>query len=251
MSVTRPDAIEAAKAIAQDPTGLPLLLNPTDYNLCCAQAIEHFRSDRPNLRVRHVTIAASASRYVLGGTGTILPGTGLDAWIEGASDVLRVFTPYLVGVADQSPIDPTSWRLVSDPDDVAGPITVLELLVDQPTVGSVMRLEYVRPHVLDDASATASSVRLGDVTALETLIAAKICEAAARRYVQNTGTSQFQTETIDRRSQSDVMKSRAKELMTTYAEIVGKPSDSVVAAGTLHKMVIGTSHGRGRLWHRE
>jgi hypothetical protein len=228
---------------------LPLLL-AGDYDLAIDQAIEHFKADRPNLRIYPLHRGVGAFRFVLLGTGTILPTTGLDRWVDGGSEILAVFTPYTVGAVDNVPLDANTWRAVSDPPDGSGPITVLELLDAKPSVGSVMRLEYARPHVLADDAPANSSIRAGDVTAFETLLAAKICEAAARRYVQNTGSSTFQTETVDRRTQSDVMKARAKELMGTYAEIVGKPSESTIGAASVRKMVIGTSHGRGRLWHR-
>lgn len=249
MSIKRPEAIHAAQVIAQDAGNLRLLLNPTDYNVACDVALAHFGNDRPNHRVRHVTIGASSFVYVLGGTGTVLPTSGLDAWVNGSSEVLAVFTPYLTTTPDNVPIDPTQWSVVQDPPDGSGPITVLHLRSARPASGSVMRLEYVRPHVLDDADAALTSILAGDVAAFETLLAAKICEAAARRYVQNTGSSAFQTESVDRRTQSDVMASRAKDLVRQYGEIVGRASDSIISAAAIQKMSIPTSHGRGRLWN--
>ncbi len=87
--------------------------------------------------------------------------------------------------------------------------------------------------------------------------AAKICEAAARRYVQNTGTSTFQSDSVDRRSQSGEMARRAKELLEQYGSIMGLGSgqggdaSSVPGAAAVRRLDIAPSHHRGRLWRRE
>lgn len=251
MSVTRTDVTAAAKSIAQDPGGnAKLLLADGDYDAAIDQAIEIFRADRPNLRVQHVTIGATAFRLVLGGTGAVLPTSGLQAWIIGGSQVREVYLEYSAASRGQEPIDRNLWRVTLDPPDGSGPIEVLELLGDTANAGSTVRLEYVTPHVVG-GTAAATSILPADVKAFQVLAASKICEMTARRYVQNTGTSTFQNETVDRRTQSDVMASRAKDLRGQYAAMVGKPENGVRPAGTVRKFDVATSHRRGRLWHRE
>jgi hypothetical protein len=251
VSVTRAQATTAAKSIAQDPGGTAkLLLADGDYDSAIDEALEIFRADRPNLRIHDVVIAATGFRYVLGGTGSVLPTSGLQAWIVGGSQVRDVFLEYDAAIQDQTPIDRNLWLQRFVPPDGNGPIEVLELRGDRAVVGSTMRLEYVRPHVIDASTAAATSILAADVKAFEVLVASKICEMTARRYVQNTGTSTFQSETVDRRTQSDVMASRAKNLREQYAAMVGKPTDgSVKGAGTVRKFDVLTQHRRGRLWH--
>jgi hypothetical protein len=245
VSVTRSQVIAAAKAIAQDPATVPLLLNDSDYDLAVDQALAQFSADRPNRRVVHYTVSAPAFRFVLQGTGAILPSTGLDRWVEGGSLMLDVYHPYdTTAQAQNVPLDRNTWRVLREPT-----LVVLELLAITPSSGT-LRLEYVTPHAVDAAQASATSIREADVKAFEILTAVKICEMAARRYVQNTGTSVFQAETVDRRSQSEVMAARAKDLLRVYHALVGKDGE-VVAAGGVRKLIVPTAHRRGRLWHLE
>jgi len=246
LSVTRAQVTSSAKSIAQDPSGATkLLLADADYETAIDDAIDAFRADRPNLRIVHHTVTAAGFRFVLKGTGAILSGTGLERWVDGASQLREVFTAYDTARQDNAPLERSFWRVRREPS-----LVVLELLAETAAVGSVLRLEFVSPHVVDAASATSTSLLEGDVTAFKVLTAAKICEMAARRYVQNTGSSTFQNDSVDRRTQSDIMASRAKDLMKEYSGIVGKSSGEAGAAAAVKKMVIPTLHGRGRLWPR-
>jgi hypothetical protein len=247
VSVTRAAVTTAAKSIAQDPGGTTkLLLTDGDYDLAIDQAIEHFRADRPNLRVVHHTVTVAAFRFVLLGAGFLAGLAGLDAWIDGASQLRDVFTGYRTDTPDNLPLERNNWRVRREP----GPLVVLELLDGNATVADVLRLEFTAPHTIHASSAASTSLLAGDVRAFEILDAAKICEMTARRYVQNTGTSTFQNETVDRRSQSDIMAARAKDLLKQYGEIVGKASGEVAGAAATRKMEIATTHRRGRLWQR-
>ncbi len=247
MSIKRSDVTTAAKQIAQDPTsGATLLLAAGDYDLAIDQAIEQFSKDRPNLRTFHYTVTAAAFRFVLLGTGTILPTTGLDRWVDGGSQLVDVFHPYTVASqGTNKALDRNTWRVLREPS-----LVVLELLVVRPSSGT-LRLEFVTPHVVDATSPTATSILEADVKAFEMLTAAKICEMAARRYVQNTGSSTFQNETVDRRTQSDIMAARAKDLIKAYNILVGKAEGEIAAVGAVRKLLVPTTHARGRLWHLE
>lgn len=252
MSVIRSTVTTAAKAIAQDPGGgSQLLLQAGDYDLAIDAAIEHFKADRPNLRIYHYTVPSAAFRFVLFGTGTVLPTSGLDRWVDGGSRLVDVYTAYNTANQDNVALDRSTWRERREP----GPLQVLELLADRPSSG-ILRLEYYTPHVVDAASTASTSILEADIKTFEVLTAAKICEMTARRYVQNTGTSTFQTDSVDRRSQSDIMAKRARELMEMYAQMVGKPVGGdgvagVAAAAQVKKMTITPQHHRGRLWHQE
>lgn len=155
---------------------------------------------------------------------------------------------YTDNVADASlgAVEPVA----ADAAAVLSPLVVLELLDVAPSSG-ILRLEYTNPVAVDLIDVSATSLEPGDVTAFEVLVAAKICEAAARRYVQNTGTSQFQTETVDRRTQSDIMAARAKELLKQYGDLIGLSGEGEVAAAAfVRRFDPITSHGRGFLWPR-
>lgn len=247
MSVKRPDLIERAKEIAQDPFAGPSLLSaPDDYRRAVEQALEHFTQDRPNNRAFHHPVTSSTFRFVLLGTGTILPTTGLDRWVDGGSFVVDVWHPYdVTSQGTNMPMDRNFWRVLREPT-----LVVLELLITAPST-DVLRLEYITPHVVDATNATLSSILEADVTPLQVLTASMICTMAARRYVQNTGSSTFQNETVDRRTQSDIMASRAKELMKAYDILVGKVAGAIAGVGAVRKIVVPTRHGRGRLWHLE
>lgn len=244
---TRAIVTAAAKSIAQDPGSTnKLLLADGDYDTAITEAIDVFRGDRPNLRVVHYTVATAGFRFVLKGTGAILATSGLDRWIDGASQLRDVCLHYDTANQFNRSLDRTVWRVLREPN-----LVLLELLADSAGVGEVLRLEFVSPHTVHASDPTATSLLEGDVVAFETLTAAKICEMTARRYVQNTGTSTFQTETVDRRSQSDVMAARAKDLLKAYAAMVGRSGGEVSAASATKKMVIPTLHGRGRMWTRD
>lgn len=247
MAIARNTLTTNAKQIAQDPSsGATILLASGDYDRAIDQALELFRTDRPNVRVYHYTVAASAFRFVLAGTGLILPSSGLDRWVDGASDLLKVWHPYDTTAMDNQPLDGNDWAVVREP----GPLVVLILRDYRPSSG-VLRLEYRTPHEVHATDSAQSSILAGDVKALELLTAVKLCEMAATRYAQNTGSSAFQSESVDRRTQSDIMASRAKDLMKSYNAIVGKGGGGEVAgAAAVKKLEIQPTHGRGRLWIR-
>lgn len=252
MSVTSATVKTAARSIAQDPgSSAKLVLADADYDTAITQAIEEFRSDRPNVRVYHYTVAVAGFRFILAGTGAVLPTSGADMFVPGASTVLTVFDNYLTTIPDNVAVDQNFWRVTREP---AG-LTVLTFFNRTLNVGNVLRVEYTAPHVIHATVEASSSILLGDVTAFEVLTAAILCEMAARRYAQNTGTSTFQQDSVDRRSQSDIMASRAKDLRARYGIMVGKGDgdggEDVRGFSATRKMLISSTHGRPRLWPHE
>lgn len=144
-----------------------------------------------------------------------------DAWIEGASSVASVWWPYTATNQGDTPMDGNSWRTVLDP----GPVEVLEFVSDRASSGDVIRLEFLKPHVVDDDDPARSTIRRGDINAIVTLTAVMILTMAANKAVQNTGNTGLPNDVVDRRTQSDQFRSRAKELLTFYGTLVGKPTD--------------------------
>lgn len=251
MSITLTDLRAQARQVAQDGptggTGLQLLLtDPGDYNLAILQALRVFDNDRPNKRVYDKTVTVAGFRFIVGGAGTILPASpSLDAWVDGASYLNDVTHPYLVTSQGLDPLDRNDWRVVDDP----GSLTVLEFLQVQPAVGDKIRLAYVNPHVVGTLVAD-TTIRAGDQQAAIILVASFILQLAAVKSVQNTGNTGLPNDVVDRRTQSDQFRSRAKELREQYGAMVGKgqPGDLQPASGVKDLDVpAGTS--RGFLWH--
>jgi hypothetical protein len=247
MSTTRVLVRADAKVYAQEDSSLPLLNASGDYDKCIDSAIQRFGVDRPRHWMMDYTVVASAFRFALFGTGTIMPTSGITAWVDGFSQIVNVWHPFRSATQGIIPIDPNSWRVVDDP----GPKTILEFLEAVPVAGDVIRLEYTAPHVVDETTVTSTTVRAGDVEAFKILTAAIICEQAAIRYAQNTGNTNLQADTVDRRTQSDVMKSRAKNLWDRYKALmgVGSSDDGPGGASGFKDLDVGSSHGLGYPWH--
>lgn len=95
-----------------------------------------------------------------------------------------------------------------------------------------------------------NTVNDGDAEALALLTASLILQACAARMAQNTGNSSFPTDVVDRRSQSDIFRSRAKEYRELYAGIIGGAGagGSVAAASGFRDLDIPDRFGIGRLW---
>lgn len=242
MSVTRADAIAAAKTLAQDDGGL--LTGPTDYETAAALALKIFDRDRPNLRIVHHTVTASAFRFILAGSGALAGMTGADAWVDGRSRVERVWHPYDTTVQAQEPIPGDEWRIVRDPG-----LVVLEFLYLRPSA-DILRIEFSRPHTLDQDSAASSTILAGDVEAVGAIIGVQILEMAAARAAQNTGSSSLPSDIVDRRTAGGEFKARARDLTARYNALVGKtPSADLSAAVDVFEFDVQATNPRGFLTH--
>lgn len=243
MNATRQDVIAAAKVVAQDDGDI--LTGPNDYDTAMDLALRIFDLDRPNLRVVHHTVSAAAFRFVLLGTGALAGLTGLDAWIDGRSRLARVWHPYDTTVQAQEPIPSSEYRTVREP----GPLVLLEFLYATPTSGT-LRLEFVRPHVLDQADAASSSVLSSDLEALAALVGVQVLEMAAARAAKNTGSSSLPTDVVDRRTMGGEFQARARALMARYNALVGKRlGDDVAPALGVFEFDVQASTHRGFLTH--
>jgi hypothetical protein len=254
VSINRATLRDKARSIAQDAgpgntaTGIQLLLNdPGDYDLAVDQALAIFQQDRPNLRIVDYTVITSGFVFVLDGTGAILSSPNL--WVDGFSVLQAVWYPFDATVMGDSPNDPNTYRIRQLPDAIRLK-TVLEFLSQRPQAGQVIRLEFTAPHVLGDTPAT-TSVRAGDVQALATLAGSFILQLAANKLMQNTGNTGLPGDVVDRRNQSDVARSRAKELREFYNMLVGRAQvGDVQAASGFRDLDVEPSSGRGDfLWH--
>ncbi len=80
--------------------------------------------------------------------------------------------------------------------------------------------------------------------------AAMILQMAAVKAAQNTGNTNLPNDVVDRRSQSDVFRSRAKELMDLYKSMVGRVLDGEGAGhSAFGDLDTYFSDRRGFLWH--
>ncbi len=251
MSITGAALRTKAKQLAQNGTtggtGLQLLLtDPGDYDEAILDALRVFDGDRPNKRIVDVVVATAGFRFVLFGAGAVLPA-GLDAWVDGGSRVTDVWFPYDAADQGLEPLDRNSWRQTRIP----GPKEALELLADQAAVGQTMRIEYTVPHVLSENDATATSILAADQRAAITLAASLMLTLAAVKAVQNTGNTGLPNDIVDRRTQSDIFSSRAKNLRDIYASLVGGggAGGSLGAASGFRELDAPTSYGSAPLWH--
>jgi hypothetical protein len=154
-----------------------------------------------------------------------------------------VWQPYDVTVQGQEPLDARAWRVRDDPSGA-----VLELLDRQPSSG-ILRLEFTAPHVVG-ATAAATSVKAGDVSALAVLTGAQILTLYAVRAVQNTGNTGIPADVVDRRSQSDQARSAAKDLIARYRLMVGQRIGATDGppASAVGEMDVRIGGSNGPLW---
>lgn len=150
-----------------------------------------------------------------------------DAWVDGASVIDRIWWPYDVTSQGDQPIDNNSYRMRKDP----GGVIVLEFVADRPAATQVIRLEFTKPHVVDDDEPDRSTILRGDVVALATLAASFILQLAANKAAQNTGNTSLPNDVVDRRSQSDIYRSRSTELLKIYNMQIGKGLDAADVKG--------------------
>lgn len=142
-----------------------------------------------------------------------------DAWVPGQSSLSAIYWPYDDASQAQGTIDQNSYRT----RQVPGGDWALEFLFDRPAANDVIRLEYTNPHVLDEQNSPSRTTILeGDTEAIILLSASVILELAAVKAAQNTGNTSLPSDVVDRRSQSDVFRSRSKELLAWYQQLVGK-----------------------------
>lgn len=259
MAITKAGLRAAAQILAQDQvgaaggTGVQLLTtSTTDYDAVINMALRLFCQDVPNLRVKDVTVAATGFLFTLVGSGAILgtdQATDSDAWVDGSSAMMDVWLDYSDSDQGGAPIEGNSWRVRNAPSKI-----LLELLGRSAQVGTTMRLEFTAPHFLHESDATKASVKPGTWDALVTLTASQILQIAATRMVQNTGNTGLPNDIVDRRSQSDIMRSRAKELFGIYGQMVGRMMSSdgqagVVPASGFKDLDVTSSMAGGLLWH--
>lgn len=244
MAITQANLITAAKQVAQDASATALLLASGDYDRAVDMALPTFDADRPNKRVIHHTVAASAFRFVLSGTGALAGLTGLNAWVPGRSFVRSVWWPYDTTVQGQAPLESDEWRVLDEPS-----LIILELLTSTPA-SDVLRLEFTSPHVVA-SDAAQTSVLLADVSALKVLVGAQIMELYAARAVQNTGSTGLSSDVVDRRSQADSARGVAKSLMARYASMVGRrPASEMGPLSAIGDMDVEFASPLGPIWPR-
>jgi len=95
----------------------------------------------------------------------------------------------------------------------------------------------------------ANTVPDGDEEALAVLTGSVYLQLAAVKAAQNTGTTGLPNDLVDRRTQSDIFRSRAKELREHYNTLVGKGAAADLAPASATKdLDVPDRWGLGRLW---
>lgn len=98
----------------------------------------------------------------------------------------------------------------------------------------------------DDTAAGLNTVNDRDEDTLAMLVASIILQIAAVKAVQNTGNTGLPNDIVDRRTQSDMYRSRSKELRDMYATMLGYgPAGTVKPASAVKDMDVATTHGWG------
>jgi hypothetical protein len=230
----------------------------------------HQLTEAPNTVVAPSVAATSA--IAANGAGNVTAGTHswVYTWVTAqgetppapASNVVDVTAPGTQGqvtVTVQASGDPgvTHVRLYRT---VAGNTgahkRVLEQEVGAPAAYGIALTDNVGDGGLGgDAPSTntaggQNTVYDADEEALSLLAASLILEVAAVKAAQNTGNSGLPTDIVDRRTQSDIYRSRSKELREFYNGIVGLgSSDNVPPASAFRDLDLPDRYGYGRLWH--
>lgn len=234
---------QRAQQLAQDASdqGVKLLLAyPGDYDQTITQALLIYDRDKPHVRVVDHTVTAEAWRFALTGDTPIAALTGANAFLEGVSLLREVWAPYVVS-RDAAPLEREAWRIQQDPGGL-----VLELLQDVLAAGDVLRLVFTTPHTL---TATATTLPTAALDVLALLTASLVLQLAANRAVQNTGSTGLPNDIVDRRSQSDMFRSRAKELRDQYQQLVGtRRGTGPVAASVYRDLDVAPGTALGFLW---
>lgn len=90
----------------------------------------------------------------------------------------------------------------------------------------------------------SNTVKDGDEDALAILAGSIILELAAVKAAQNTGNTGLPNDVVDRRTQSDIFRSRSKELREMYNTLVGKgPKSDVTPASGFKDLDVSPSWG--------
>lgn len=97
----------------------------------------------------------------------------------------------------------------------------------------------------------ANTVLDGDGDAFAILAASVILELAAVKAVQNTGNTGLPNDVVDRRNQSDIFRSRSKELREMYRAMIGTltGAEGPGAASGWKDLDVPVLYPVGALWH--
>lgn len=169
-----------------------------------------------------------------------------DAWVDGYSDLRSISWPFVAAQQDPDSLDENTWRTALAPNNV----TNVEFFNDSPATGDIIRLEFTAPHIVDETDASKSTIRQAFVEAVKVLAASFILQLAANKAAQNTGNTGLPNDVVDRRTQSDILRSRSKELREMYQVLVGKGSTAELkGASAVKDMDVEPTHRLGMLWH--
>lgn len=274
--------------LTQDP-GPTAVLELLDRSAAVGQtlrlvfSVPHTLSEAPSV-IAAPTVAPTAA-MATSGPGNVTTGTHryVYTWVTAhgetapspPSAVLTVVNASVQGqvtVRVQASTDPgiTAVRLYRTiAGDTGDRLLVLESAVTEPTyvlsgepVGVSVPVGIdLTDNVADGslgAAAPATNTAGGvntvfeaDGDALAVLTASLILQEAAVKSAQNTGNTGLPNDIVDRRTQSDIFRSRAKELRELYTSIlgVGTARSELGPASAVRDLDMPERYGLGRLWH--
>lgn len=140
----------------------------------------------------------------------------------------------------------TGSRLLVGEFAIGAPVNVGITVIDNVADGS---LGAAAPST--NTAGGTNTVFDADEDALAVLAASLILQEAAVKSAQNTGNSGLPNDIVDRRTQSDIFRSRAKELRETYASMLGLGANraELGPASAVRDLDMPERYGLGRLWH--
>lgn len=231
----------------------------------------HTLSDAPNVVTAPTVAPAVALTAATPGNVTAGAHSYVYTWVTAhgettpspASAPLTVVAPGTEGqvtVTVQASADPgvTAVRVYRTiAGDTGSRLRVGEFAISAPASAGVAVVDNLADGALG-AAAPATNTAGGtntvfeaDEDALAVLGASLILQEAAVKAAQNTGSSGLPGDIVDRRTQSDIYRSRAKELREVYASMLGLGATraELGPASGVRDLDLPERYGLGRLWH--
>jgi len=216
-------------------SGIPVgEISEADRREALAAAVVEYSRDFPRLVVEDVT--GDGGRYYELGSGA-----NLTAWEVGFSTVLAIDYPAEGVSEDEAPnwLEREDWEIYR-----VGETRYLYFPSHTPSSSETARVHYTVRYALSDGSYNTPDAHF---EAIATLAGAIACQWMAIHYGQSSE-STIAADVVDRRSKSDIYASRARELRTQYAALMGIGGE-VAPALAIEDLDMGPAQGRDFLFH--
>jgi hypothetical protein len=199
------------------------LINPDDYDLKIAEALNIYSKHRPDIAVDDI------------------PGDGghdydfPDEWVEGFSEIKSV--EYPLGYVPETLLDADSYYVYQNTTKKQ-----IRLVEVAPAATETFRVTFTIPR-------TIASILETDEDAFCRLGAALCLEDLANAFAQ-TGDSIINADSVNYRAKSGEFSARAKRCMSFYNKHIGiKNDDTTTAASSVMNMEMNYPGGSDRLTH--